>query len=575
MLQPLILVLNSFENTSANKEESMKVLAVFANPRGTSALRLGEEDRKIQECIRLSKHRDNIQLIIKHAVTIDDVRRALLDDDFDIIHFSGHGTGTGLAFEDNLGRIYVPPRDAVGSLLQDFVPPLQCVLMNACYSTSQGRFTSLGIPFTIAMEGPISDDAAIIFTGGFYDSIGAGKDVEFSFRQGIHALRLAGHADSIVPKILHKGESITIEGEETVSTDGTRANSQPAQFQAQPLLVGIGLDVSGSMKASINNRFGIKQTRLEGFGEALSQGIAKSKGFLESVQKTDAPVDLFAYAFGLRTGDVCDLFSLIRVAGEIISKEEIEELKERYTLEIKRRYSDRSDLGELASLARRFGYGSLVDSATSAARANAETEIRNRILAEVQRRLSAQLQTVGDTTLGINELAELWKGSSSSFADAEGLIFGDTPMCAALRKIENRFRKELKKRADQSLLPILLFVSDGEPTDGEPEELAKQMRDLGVTIICCYITNQDVGEPRTLFPAAGKNWPSGARKMFEMSSLLPEDSPFKFYLLRQGWTIAPAAKTFIQVNRSEILEELVGLALCPIETGYQLLPEGQ
>lgn len=58
----------------------MKVLVVFANPRGTSALSLGEEDKTIQECVRRSKHRDNVHLSIKHAVTVDDVRRALLDD---------------------------------------------------------------------------------------------------------------------------------------------------------------------------------------------------------------------------------------------------------------------------------------------------------------------------------------------------------------------------------------------------------------------------------------------------------------------------------------------------------------
>lgn len=552
----------------------MKVLAVFANPRGTNVLRLGEEDRKIEECIHRSKYRDNIQLVRKHAVTIDDVRRALLDDDFDVVHFSGHGTGTGLAFEDNSGRMYIPPRDAVAGLLGEFAPPLQCVLLNACYSTSQAKFTSLGAPITIAMEGPISDDGAIIFTGGFYDSIGAGKDIEFSFRQGIHALRLAGHSDSVVPRIFREGETIEIRDQNLPLAGGTRTLSQLVPLDAQPLLVGIGVDVSGSMEANIDNRVGAKQTRLEGFREALSKGITNSKNFLESVQKTEAPVDLFAYAFGLRTGDVCDLLSLVKVADGLISKEEIEDLKERYTQDIKRRYSS-GDLGGLGSLARSFGYGSLVESAIGAVRANAEAEVRNRILAEVQRRLSARLQTVGDTTLGINELAELWKESSSSFADAEGLIFGNTPMCEALRKIQNRFQAELRTRDDKKPLPILLLISDGEPTDGDPGELARQIRELGVTIICCYIMSEDVGEPRTLFSEVGANWPFGARKMFEMASVLPEDSPLKLYLLRQGWTIPENAKTFIQVNRSDILEELVGLALSPIEAGYDLLPKGQ
>lgn len=548
----------------------MKVLVIFANPRGTSALRLGEEDRMIQECIRRSKHRDMISLTIKHAATIDDVRRALLDEDFDIVHFSGHGTGAGLALEDNLGRLYVPPRDAVADLLKEFSPPLNCVLLNACYSTSQGKFTSLGLPFTIAMEGPIADNAAIVFAGGFYDSVGAGKDIEFSFRQGVHALRLAGHSDSVVPRLLRQGESLALQetGREEVDIDSREA----AQTDIKPLLVGIGIDVSGSMESNINNRVGARQTRLDGFREALNQGIANSKTFLESVQNVKAPVYLFAYAFGLRAGDVCDLFSLIRAADGVISNEEIEEMKERYAAEIQRRYSGYSGL---ESLAQRYGFGGLVDSVKSSARASAEIEIRDRILAEVQRRLSNKLAKVGETTLRLDELAELWKGSGTSLSDAEGLIFGSTPMCEAMRRIMNRFKMELKNRADQSPLPVLLLVSDGDPTDGDPEPLAEQLGHLGVITICCYITDQDLVAPRTLFTTAEPSWPSGAHRMFRMASVIPEDSPLKYHLLRQGWTIPQDAKAFIQVNHSDILEELVGLALSPMEEGYTLLPKGR
>ena len=69
-----------------------KVLALFANPSYTNQLRLGAEDRTIRECFRRGKMRDSIELVVRHAATVDDVRRALLDDEFTIVHFSGHGT---------------------------------------------------------------------------------------------------------------------------------------------------------------------------------------------------------------------------------------------------------------------------------------------------------------------------------------------------------------------------------------------------------------------------------------------------------------------------------------------------
>ena len=492
-----------------------------------------------------------------------------MNDEFEIVHFSGHGTGNGLAFEDSFGRMYIPPRDALSDLLAEFSPPLKCVVLNACFSTSQGEFTSLGIPYTIAMEGPISDNTAIKFTEGFYDSIGAGKEIEFSFRQGVHTLRLSGYSESMIPKLLRKGEFISFKEEEAALP-----KRQPgfANKESFPLLVGIGIDVSGSMESNINNRVGTKQTRLEGFSEALEQGLNRCKNFLESVQNTQIPVKLFAYAFGLRTGDVCDLFSLIKVSSGIISDEEIEELKERFTEEIRRRYSG---MGGLADLARNFGFGGAVDAVERGALANAEVEVRNRILAEVQRRLSSKLKTVGELTLGLAELSELWKNSTSSMADAEGLIFGNTPMCEALRRNKIRFQSEIKNFTDKNLVPILVLVSDGEPTDGDPKSIAKEIRGLGVTIICCYITDRNIVSPRTLYAEPEESWPNEAKLMFEMSSIISENSPLTRYLLREGWTITKDAKAFIQANHSEILEELVGLALSPLEAGYELLPKGR
>lgn len=548
----------------------MKILVMFANPRGTSSLRLGEEDKTIQECIRRSKQRDNLNIFSHHAATVDDVRRALLDDDFQIVHFSGHGTRTGLVFEDKNGSLYVPPRDALAGLLADFVPPLECVLLNACYSLSQGDFTSVGVPYTIAMEKPISDDAAIIFTGAFYDSIGAGKDIEFSFKQGVHALRLANHPDSSVPLLIRKGETVRRE-----ATTAEPINTRSANDHAdRSLLIGIGLDVSGSMESNIRNQSGRAQSRIEAFQVALKQSLERSRVVLESSRGAALPVYLFAYAFGLRAGSVGDLFSLIRAAENLMPQAELERLKARYTKDIRARYSG-SNLGGLESLARSYGFGGFVDSAKAQARASAESEVKNRILAEVQRRLSERLNHIGDTTLQLQDLASMWQNSSASISGAEALIFGSTPMREALEKIHERFKKELSNYArGKEITSVLLLVSDGDPTDGDPEPPAQNIRSLGVTIVSCYITDSDVSSPRVLKASPDDKWPEGAKRLFRMSSVIEVNSPLSHYLLRQGWTIEEGAKCFIQVNHSEVLEEFVDFALSPVEEGYTLLPKG-
>jgi CHAT domain len=415
---------------------------------------------------------------VLHAATIDDVRRALLNEEYDVVHFSGHGTGTGLAFEDVSGSLYVPPQDALAELLADFSPPIRCLLLNACYSVSQGQFTSLGVPYTIAMEGPISDDAAIMFAEGFYDSIGAGKDVDFSFRQGIHTLRLKAHPDSAVPHLLKKGEFATIQQRPNPEGREIQQRSHDASLPP-PVLLGLALDVSGSMEQSIGTSLGRQKSRLRGFVDAFENSAARTREALRSMHEGGTSLSVFAYAFGMRTGDVCDLLSLIKAADGLVSAEELESLKAKHTREIERRYSGGSGFGGLESLARSYGFGGLVESVKQGVRADAEAEVRNRVVAELQQRLSARLESIGDTTLDLDQVAEFWRGESSNWDDAEHFIFGDTPMCAALWKTLDRFKCELA-RQDKRSMPVLLLVSDGEPTDGDPTSVGRQLHEQGI-----------------------------------------------------------------------------------------------
>ncbi|MBZ5684081.1 MAG: CHAT domain-containing protein [Acidobacteriia bacterium] len=554
----------------------MKILVVFANPRGTNALRLGEEDRTIQECIRRSKNRDRLTLTIRHAVTIDDVRRALLDDDYHVVHFSGHGTGTGLAFESSSGMLYVPPREALAGLLADFSPPIECLILNACYSMSQGQFTSLGVPYSVAMEGPISDDAAIIFAGGFYDSLGAGKDIEFSFRQGIAALRLAGHTDSTVPHLLKKNAITVLEPSAPIQNGQPGSLNRSIPSGHRTLVLGIGLDVSGSMEQKIATSLNRSETRLQGFASAFERSISRTRDFVQATpDDLKSSAFVFAYAFGMRSGSVCDLLSLVKAAEGIISEAEIEQLKDQYAREIKQRYSRDSGIGGLESLARSYGFGGFVDSVKQGIRTDAEAEVQNRIMAEVQRRLSDRLRAIGETTMTLNEVANIWKSDSASWNNAEVLVFGDTPMCAALKKAVERFKSEINRHISADPISVFLLVSDGEPTDGDPVPLARELRDLGVTIISCYITDHDLLAIRTLVNKPDPTWPRGAQVMFDLASEVLDDSFFAHSLLRSGWSISKQSKAFLQANHSAILEELVGMATSPVETGYQLLPKGR
>ena len=199
----------SYLNLTARTQEEptmrfSNVLVVFANPKGSDPLRLGNEDRVIHECIERSKHRENIHLEIKHAARVDDFARALLEGEYRIVQFSGHGTGQGLALENEVGEVQIVPKDALAETLSDYSPPIECVILNACYSNVHERNLSMRVPYTIVMDGPISDEGATEFTRGFYDAIGADKGIEFAHKEGCRRIKLKGLPDSAVPVLYKK-----------------------------------------------------------------------------------------------------------------------------------------------------------------------------------------------------------------------------------------------------------------------------------------------------------------------------------------------------------------------------------
>lgn len=184
-----------------------RVLLIFANPRSTSRLRLGEEDRAVSEAMQLAPLRSSFELVKLHAATIDDLHRALLQKRPEIVHISGHGTEAGLLLEHPNGDAAPVPPSALGELFSLYIPPqgeLRCVLLNACYSLSQGE--SLGVEYTIAMEGPLHDAAAIEFVRGFYDAAAAGYSYEAAYEAGRVRVRLkAEFADWDACRLFRRG----------------------------------------------------------------------------------------------------------------------------------------------------------------------------------------------------------------------------------------------------------------------------------------------------------------------------------------------------------------------------------
>lgn len=176
------------------------VLIVSASPLDQDRLRLGAEVRDIRHALKRSRNREDWSIESNEAVTVDDLRRALLDFRPDILHFSGHGSGIdGLCFEDTDGHTHSADSTTLAKLLHHFKDQLKCVVLNACYSKVQGEVIRQEIDYVVGMSSAVDDNSASKFAVAFYDAVFAGKDFRPAFDLGCTALDLNKLPDSDVP----------------------------------------------------------------------------------------------------------------------------------------------------------------------------------------------------------------------------------------------------------------------------------------------------------------------------------------------------------------------------------------
>lgn len=228
-----------------------KILILSANPLNTARLRLDEEVREIQAGLERSKSRDKFEIITRWAVRSDDLRRALLDHEPQIVHFSGHGHGSeGLALENNVGELQLVSTNSLARLFKLFQGKIECVLLNACYSEVQAEAIHQSVDYVVGMSREIGDRASIEFAIGFYDALGADRSYEDAYEFGCSAIDLEGIPESVNPvlktrksppqaKRIFISYKRNVEPDEPVALQIFQALKHPHQvFIDQTMLVG-------------------------------------------------------------------------------------------------------------------------------------------------------------------------------------------------------------------------------------------------------------------------------------------------------------------------------------------------
>lgn len=168
----------------------MKILILAANPH--KDLNLDREIRDLRNVIQQSRKQEEFEVIDALAVRVQDLQELFLRHKPQIVHFCGHGNDEkGLVFENDKGGEQVDTA-ALTELLQLSynAQPIQCVLLNACYSESQAEEFSNHIDYVIGMRQEIKDEAAIAFSTGFYRALGYGRPIMECYAYGCNAIRL-------------------------------------------------------------------------------------------------------------------------------------------------------------------------------------------------------------------------------------------------------------------------------------------------------------------------------------------------------------------------------------------------
>ncbi|MCB0850869.1 MAG: hypothetical protein KDD63_01400 [Bacteroidetes bacterium] len=173
-------------------DKKKKIVFVSANSSGIDPNLMGKEIREIKEGLRRSGKRDSLDIIISPANQPKDFTRVILDENPYILHFSGEGSSQGIILEDIPKNPQILTGDALGSLFKLFRESVHCVVLNAPFSESQAREIVKYIPFVVGITDRVPEESKLAFAVGFYDGIGAGRDLDFSFEFGKANIQLNG-----------------------------------------------------------------------------------------------------------------------------------------------------------------------------------------------------------------------------------------------------------------------------------------------------------------------------------------------------------------------------------------------
>jgi hypothetical protein len=181
-----------------------QILFLAANPAGTVALRLDEEARAIQEELQRATQRDQFAFVTRMAARPLDLLRALRDVKPTIIHFAGHAESDGIYLAGEDGLLARVTRETLLATFGAAGQSVQIVVLNGCSTERLAEALCEFVPVCVGTSEAIGDDAARVFSIGFYGALAAGESAARACLHGNAAMRLAADSNFDQPHLRHR-----------------------------------------------------------------------------------------------------------------------------------------------------------------------------------------------------------------------------------------------------------------------------------------------------------------------------------------------------------------------------------
>lgn len=193
----------------------LNVLGMIVNPGGEwDRLDVDAEKRGIEAAIDKVGDEELVNLRWVIGDTVDDLLDMLSSNDWHVFHFIGHGgtdtveeggkrrTESYMVFGDGKGGAKKITPTQLATILQT-ASHLRLAVLNCCDSGSGASpgeaLVRSGIAASVAMQFPVSNDAAVCFASRFYNALVTGQTVEKALTIGRVAMQVSNPVEWGIP----------------------------------------------------------------------------------------------------------------------------------------------------------------------------------------------------------------------------------------------------------------------------------------------------------------------------------------------------------------------------------------